>query len=149
MRKLFWLHYGAKLAKYARSKRFMIIQRGGGGGGSKCDVIKRGEGVQNSLNLCDVIYERPLIPLHHLLLNTKTTSPYHIHLLPITTHSLLYPSNPGVTIGFDQIGYSFLENQRYARVSVRVLQGQLKKTVAVQFRTIRGSAVGRHAVTYL
>eukprot|EP00731_Ephydatia_muelleri_P017034 Em0010g132a len=48
----------------------------------------------------------------------------------------------GVTIGFDQTGYSFLENQRYARVSVRVLQGQLKKSVAVQFRTIRGSAVG-------
>ena len=55
----------------------MIIHEGGGGGGSKCDVIKRGgggggedycdgsvteggEGVQNSLNLCDVIYERPL-----------------------------------------------------------------------------------------
>ena len=51
----------------------MIIHEGGGGGGSKCDVIKRGggedycdgsvteggEGVQNSLNLCDVIYERP------------------------------------------------------------------------------------------
>ena len=40
-----WLHYGAKLAKYARSiaKRFMIIHEGGGGGGgSKCDVIKRG-----------------------------------------------------------------------------------------------------------
>ena len=65
-----WLHYGAKLAKYARSKRFMIIH--GGGGGSKCDVIKRGGGedycdgsvtegggVQNSHNLCDVIYERP------------------------------------------------------------------------------------------
>ena len=46
--------------------------KGGGGGGSKCDVIKRGEdycdgsvteggeGVQNSLNLCDVIYERLL-----------------------------------------------------------------------------------------
>ena len=47
-----------------------------GGGGSKCDVIKRGgedycdgsvtegrEGVQNSLNLCDVIYERPLVDL--------------------------------------------------------------------------------------
>ena len=28
-----WLHYGAKLAKYARSKRFMIIYGGGGGGG--------------------------------------------------------------------------------------------------------------------
>ena len=39
----FCLHYGAKLAKYARSKRFMIIHEGGGGGGgSKCDVIKRG-----------------------------------------------------------------------------------------------------------
>ena len=37
------LHYGAKLAKYARSKRFMIIHEGGGGG-SKCDVIKRGGG---------------------------------------------------------------------------------------------------------
>ena len=36
------LHYGAKLAKYARSKRCMIIHEGGGGGGSKCDVIKRG-----------------------------------------------------------------------------------------------------------
>ena len=54
------------------------MKGGGGGGGSKCDVIKRGggggggedycdgsvteggEGVQNSLNLCDVIYERPL-----------------------------------------------------------------------------------------
>ena len=67
------MHYGAKLAKYARSKQFMIIHEGGGG--SKCDVIKRGggggedycdgsvteggEGVQNSLNLCDVNYERP------------------------------------------------------------------------------------------
>ena len=67
MRKQFlWLHYGAKLAKHARSKRFMIIHEGGGGGGGKCDVIKRGgedycdgsvtegggggEGVQNSLN---------------------------------------------------------------------------------------------------
>ena len=40
-----WLHYGAKLAIYARSKRFMIIHEGGGGGGgSKCDVIKRGGG---------------------------------------------------------------------------------------------------------
>ena len=38
-----WLHYGAKLAKYARSKRFMIIH-GLGGGGNKCDVIKRGGG---------------------------------------------------------------------------------------------------------
>ena len=28
------LHYGAKLAKYARSKRFMIIHEGGGGGGA-------------------------------------------------------------------------------------------------------------------
>ena len=60
------------LPNMARSKRFMIIHKGGGGG-SKCDIIKRGggedycdgsvteggEGVQNSLNLCDVIYERP------------------------------------------------------------------------------------------
>ena len=42
-----------------------------GGGGGQCDVIEKGGGiivtvcdggggVQNSLNLCDVIYERPL-----------------------------------------------------------------------------------------
>ena len=66
------LHYARIRREYAHSKRFMIIHEGGGGGGSKCDVIKRGgedycddsvteggEGVQNSLNLCDVIYERP------------------------------------------------------------------------------------------
>ena len=38
-----WLHYGAKLAKYARSKR-CYDYHGEGGGGSKCDVIKRGGG---------------------------------------------------------------------------------------------------------
>ena len=37
-----WLHYGAKLAKYARPKRFMHDYSLGGG--SKCDVIKRGGG---------------------------------------------------------------------------------------------------------
>ena len=36
----------------------MIIHEGGGGGEDYCDGSVT-EGVQNSLNLCDVIYERP------------------------------------------------------------------------------------------
>ena len=90
------LHYGAKLAKYARSKRFMIIHEGGGGG-SKCDVIKRGgedycdgsvteggEGVQNSLNLCDVIYERPQMHI------TPFIFAFVIMLFLNTVHTGLY-----------------------------------------------------------
>ena len=38
----------------------MTSLRGGGGGGDG-SVTEGGEGVQNSLNLCDVIYERPLV----------------------------------------------------------------------------------------
>eukprot|EP00731_Ephydatia_muelleri_P017046 Em0010g144a len=70
-----------------------------------------------------------------------------VTLSPAMATATIIDDINGVTIGFDQIGYSFLENQRYARVSVRVLQGQLKKSVAVQFRTIRGSAVGPYDYT--
>eukprot|EP00731_Ephydatia_muelleri_P017044 Em0010g142a len=86
-------------------------------------------------------YEDDIIFQANLALQSAGGYEQFVTLSPAMATATIIDDINGVTIGFDQTGYSFLENQRYARVSVRVLQGQLKKSVAVQFRTIRGSAV--------
>eukprot|EP00731_Ephydatia_muelleri_P017036 Em0010g134a len=92
-------------------------------------------------------YEDDIIFQANLTLQSAGGYEQFVTLSPAKATATIIDDINGVTIGFDQTGYSFLENQRYARVSVRVLQGQLKKSVAVQFRTIRGSAVGPYDYT--
>eukprot|EP00731_Ephydatia_muelleri_P017053 Em0010g151a len=87
-------------------------------------------------------YEDDISFQANLALQSAAGYEQFVTLSPAKTTATIIDDINGVTIGFNQTGYSFLENQRYARVSVRVLQGRLKKSVAVQFSTIRGSAVG-------
>ncbi|KAL5468809.1 hypothetical protein EMCRGX_G029930 [Ephydatia muelleri] len=87
-------------------------------------------------------YEDDISFQANLALQSAAGYEQFVTLSPAKATATIIDDINGVTIGFNQTGYSFLENQRYARVSVRVLQGRLKKSVAVQFSTIRGSAVG-------
>ena len=46
-------------------------------------MTEGGEGVQNSLNLCDVIYERPLSATEHYLIDptTRAATRFYLHAL--------------------------------------------------------------------